>query len=722
MAIPPDFHYIPAFSIEDVLLDKDTGAPLSGGLVTFYRDSQRGVEKPVYQITGTSPNYTFVELTNPVVLSSIGTFEDALGNPVIPYFYPYDAAGNIDLYYVVVQSSDLVEQFTRQAQPYLIPSGSDTIVLSAIANELSNPQFAEVNFDTTQGNVTLTFSGVTDQVVNIAPSWDLVVTSPGAGSVTLGIIAPNGAANILTNPAAILDITSAGLTKLWLRQRLYGSPNLWGSGYLAATFIAKTFTGTSPTLNLYYAQSNGALAASPVQLVSASLLATGDYKAFPGAGFITTSNSTESFPNAYVDIYFDIPTSIHIAISSVMVASTGQTSVNNITYDQESVDRQIDHLFHYYEQPLLTKPVPSLLTGWDFPLNPAQALLSTGAVTMSTTAAYLWDQTIGKSFVGNIAVLRNTVTGGIQATTANPAEAFYYMQYLSGAQARKILGTRLSVNVNAFRTEAGGAVVVKVYLYRGTAAAIFPVLPLSIGSIDADGVFTLSQAGWTLIGRQDNLGTATGLLSTVNTADYSTLNSVVDLRFNSWEVTNTAEIADTNKFAIVVTFKCATTGTVVVCDSISVTPGDIPTRPSPQTADEVLRECQYYYRNSFLPGTVPAAGTGFSTGESYGVQGGAAGNSNVAGPIIIWDYPMRVAPALGSTLILYNVLGGGANQIVSTQTSTSWTNTTTALAAVGNPSSISVNGFSTQGTTPAATAAGQGCALHWSANARLGVI
>ncbi len=85
-----DSHYIPAFSIEDVLLDKDTGSPLSGGLVYFYRNSQPGTLKSVYQLSGTTPDYTYTPLTNPVVLSSIGTFADSLDNPVIPYFYPYD--------------------------------------------------------------------------------------------------------------------------------------------------------------------------------------------------------------------------------------------------------------------------------------------------------------------------------------------------------------------------------------------------------------------------------------------------------------------------------------------------------------------------------------------------------------------------------------------------------------------------------------------------------
>ena len=149
MTIPLDPRFIPAFSIEDVLLNKDTAAPLSGGLVYFYKDAQRSTLKPVYQITGSTPNYTFTQLPNPVVLSAIGTFQDSLSNPIIPYFYPYDADGNAELYYVVVQSSGAVQQFVRQAQPYIGDSSSLGGVGNSFANEISNPQFALVDFDTT---------------------------------------------------------------------------------------------------------------------------------------------------------------------------------------------------------------------------------------------------------------------------------------------------------------------------------------------------------------------------------------------------------------------------------------------------------------------------------------------------------------------------------------------------------------------------------------------
>ncbi len=632
MTIPLDPRFIPAFSIEDVLLDKDTGAPLSGGLVYFEQDNQRGTLKPVYQITGTSPNYSFTQMANPVVLSAIGTFEDSLDNPTIPYFYPYDADGNVELYYIRVTSSTDVPQFTRQAQPY-ITGGGDSTVTSAFENEISNPQFSEVLFDTqTAATYVYSFNAVSQEVVPLAPDWDLVVTSPGAGTVTVSQITPVGSLNILTNPGTILSITSAGLTRLRLRQRLYGSPNLWGSGNLAASFVAKTFSGSSTALTLYYSQSDGTVVDQV--LVSATLPSSGEYEAYPGSAAIPASDSTQDFPDAYVDIEFDIPLSIQVAITSVMIAMTGEAIVDNIIYDQETQNRQIDHLFHYYKPQLEFKPIPSLLTAWDFPMNPAQigetAGVLSSTVTMTTTAAYVWDQTITKTVVGNIAVVRSSVFGGFQATTANNGEAFYMAQYLDGNQAKEILGNRLAVNIQAFRSQTGGAVTCKVDLFCAPSTASFPVLPFGLGNIGAAGDFTLTAANWVEIPR-GNEGVASGTLSTVTTADYTSVNDAVDLKFNGWELDTSADIADVNKFAIVVTFSCPTTGTVVTAQSIGLMKGDIATRPAPQTPNAVLVDCQYYYEKTYAPSITP--GTTSAGGCLYAEQLGAhSGGNNLVYP------------------------------------------------------------------------------------------
>lgn len=608
MAFDPK--YIAAFNIEDVLLDKDTGQPLTGGKVYFEVFNQPGVLKPVWQVTYSSGIYTYVQLPNPMILSSIGTFVDSLDNPVIPYFYPYDANGAIQYYRVKVLSSGDVEQFVRDPVPSVPDSGSSAAA-SAYENELSNPQFAEVLFDTSTSTYVYNFNTVVSEVVTIAPDWDIVVTSPAAGTVTVSQVKPAGSLNIITNPGTLLTISSSGLTSLILRQRLYGSPNLWGNGNIAATFVAKVSGGTSAILPLKYSQSNGAI--SNITIVSANLPGSGEYAAYPDTVSISTSTSTETFPDAYIDIYFEIPLSREVTITSVMVTATGSASVPALVYDQISQDRQIDYLFHYYKPQLEFKPIPSMLIGWDFPLNPAQARGTT--VTMPTSASiptaancYIWDQTISNSLVASVAVIRNTVTGGFQATTASADEAFYMIQYLSGSQAKKILGTPLSVNVNAFRTQAGGAVTCKVYLYSARTAATFPSLPTMIGTVAANGVFTLTAANWSLIPR-GNLGTASGVLSTVSTLDYSTLNDVEDLSFFGWQITDATQLSDTDKFAIVVTFSCPTNATVITVNSISVVPGEIPTRPAPQDLGEVLRECQYYYEKSYQVGTAVGAAT-----------------------------------------------------------------------------------------------------------------
>lgn len=382
-----DSHYIPAFSIETVILDKDTGAPLSGGLVYFEQDNQRGVLKPVYQITGTSPDYTYTQLPNPMTLSSIGTFEDSLSNPVVPYFYPYDSDGNIEYYYVRVTSSEDVAQFDREAVPY-VPESDETETLSVITNEISNPQFVELVYPTSH---VFSFGAVSQQVVNIAPDWDMVVTCASSGTVTVSQITPAGSLNIITNPGTILSITTAGISSLLLRQRIYGSPNLWGSGYLSGSFVAKTFSGTSQTLNMFYSQSDGTVVDQLI--VAGSLPASGDYTMFSDAFLIPASNSTQTFPNAYIDIYFDIPLSMQIAITSVMVVFTGDTALNNIAYDQESYARQIDHLYHD-AYPIL--PVGAVIdyAGTTLPIH---FLACDGAAVSRTTYARLF-QAIGTTW------------------------------------------------------------------------------------------------------------------------------------------------------------------------------------------------------------------------------------------------------------------------------------------------------------------------------------
>jgi len=135
-----DPKYIIAPALEQYYVDKDTGLPLSNGTLEFFSDVNRADHKPIYTISGSAPNYTYTELPNPLPLSAVGTPEDEAGNNIIPYYYPYDEDGNVELYYVVCKSEDDVEQFTREAWPNFAGPGADTQADNTF-NYVPNGQF-----------------------------------------------------------------------------------------------------------------------------------------------------------------------------------------------------------------------------------------------------------------------------------------------------------------------------------------------------------------------------------------------------------------------------------------------------------------------------------------------------------------------------------------------------------------------------------------------------
>jgi hypothetical protein len=108
---------MPLNYLEEYFVDKVTGLPLAAGIVTFYKDQARTIKKPVYQLTGTAPNYTYTALANPLTLSAVGTFANDTGNDISVYAYPFDSAGSVELYYVTVTDKDGVAQFVREAVP-----------------------------------------------------------------------------------------------------------------------------------------------------------------------------------------------------------------------------------------------------------------------------------------------------------------------------------------------------------------------------------------------------------------------------------------------------------------------------------------------------------------------------------------------------------------------------------------------------------------------------
>jgi len=137
MGLNPNYMLAP--SLQEYFVDKDTGLPLAGGKVYFYEDDARSVLKPVYEISGTPPNYVYTVLPNPVTLTANGTFSDGSGNDILPYYYPFDSSGNIQLYYVAVYNSNGVFQFSREGWPNFTDEAVNSD--NEVTNFVPNGQF-----------------------------------------------------------------------------------------------------------------------------------------------------------------------------------------------------------------------------------------------------------------------------------------------------------------------------------------------------------------------------------------------------------------------------------------------------------------------------------------------------------------------------------------------------------------------------------------------------
>lgn len=173
MAINPSL-LISAAILQDYLVDKDAGLPLSSGIITLYSDTQRSLLKPWYMQQGTNPPYSYVELPNPMTLSAVGTIQDVDGNDVIPFFYPYETDNvTFDSYYITVQNSDLELQFTRSNFPF-VATLSTTSEISTNENIITNSCFwrnlESITLNSSSNYNTISINSNTLYYYTVAPS------------------------------------------------------------------------------------------------------------------------------------------------------------------------------------------------------------------------------------------------------------------------------------------------------------------------------------------------------------------------------------------------------------------------------------------------------------------------------------------------------------------------------------------------------------------------
>lgn len=725
-----DERYFISGPLNQYFVDKDSGLPLAAGTLTFYRDSARNEAKQVFQLTGTPGSYTYTALPNPITLSAVGTIQNAGGDNEVIYYYPFDDQGNIDLYYIVCRNSDGIEQWSREAWPNLTAGNDPTSEPFHITNQISNPQFTNILINEGM-TTTYTVAAATNQVFEFAPNWDFVIS--GTGTVVVQRIAIAGNDNVVTSPPYVLDVTvSTGITSCQLRQRMNVNSGLWASTdnqeiFLAGALIARNENIGTTGLQMLYAESSGGV---PVVIVD-DTFTNSQFELLRGTtqAAIPLSTNTESGEDGYIDIYISFLPNTHVRLSSIQVVPTiNEAGGDLLQYDINSSNREEALQGDYYLPRLQSKQIPSLLCGWDFPVNPAQFGTS---FTMTGTPAYTWDQTICARVTTNNTVARNSITSGFQVTTGGSSDAFYMLQYLTGAQAKKILGTRLSVNINGWKGSVGDSCTVRVYLFRGSSAAVIPTLPNVIGSLATSGVFTKNNTAgqgqnWTEIARS-GLDTASALLTTVATNDG--INSDVDYSFTGWEITSASEIGDTDKFAMIVSFAYPASNTVITINSISLTPGDIPTRPAYKSYEDTLAECQFYLQKSYAPGINPGALT--AGGCLMATQHARTVGADSELVCATFGFPFQ-RPVRTSTpqIVLYSPITGTSVAVLGEVTTsadtgsadinaTNWTETQKSATAVAFQANNKTTSF----------AAATGTAFvdtwifyHYTVNARLGEI
>ena len=609
MAINP--LYMINWALIPSILDKDTGLPLASGTVEFYQDDSRATPKPVYELTGTQPDYTYTALPNPVSLNASGQPVNASNAPVTIYLYPFDSAGEPQLYYMIVKDSSGNVKFTQEGWPNLSDDSPISVVAQGgLDNQISNPQFEDV-FINVGFNNTYTVSG-TETTFAFAPDWDFVID--GTGSVVVSRTATAGSSHIEGNPPYVVTVSvDAGITKCWLRQRFGVNSGLWSSTtnrdvYLAGGVIAQAI-GSDATISMFYTESTGL--ASDVQVVSGTAT-TGGFTYLRGTSdLLAQSNNTDTGEDGYVDIYLSFPASSSMRVSNVQVLPVNADNGGDlIDYKINSTDRNTALAGGFYIPDLQYRPMGNILTGWDFRVNPGQ-LGSSGTVPLISGADYILDQTIAGCSTGASSYVKTSV-GALQITTSGANEVVMLATYLTGEQAYNLIGSKLSLNCQVYRGSVGSAddVTLRAYVCFGTTGANIPTLPTLIGSINTSGELTVSASNWAEVPR-GGLPYARGDIPVLLTGD--TLNTDYDLKFSGWEMTDASTIGSTDKVCVIVTAVAPTSGTQVRFQSINLCNSQIPSRPIPESPDEALRKCQYYYEQSYnigvAPGTVTDVGT-----------------------------------------------------------------------------------------------------------------
>ena len=279
-----DLRYIPTKYFQEIFLDKDSGCPLTGGVIKFFRDIARTTPKEVFILSGSPPNYTYVSIGTEVTLSSIGTFQYN-NDDVTVYLFPYDSSGKIDLYYATVESSGAVPQITRPGFPNVaegedeeedqnnyVPNGQFLLHHDIVADEGATPaiEAGEITDDVT----VVAEGGWTFERTVSSVAKDFVLFERIGSYVEVPSKSPRYAINIKNESPGVADV----FKELRLT---YRDVNKFASATQKYTFVfqAKSSSGASTVevkLRKFYGTGGSAAEETVLQVINL----TSDYQIY----------------------------------------------------------------------------------------------------------------------------------------------------------------------------------------------------------------------------------------------------------------------------------------------------------------------------------------------------------------------------------------------------------------------------------------------------------
>jgi hypothetical protein len=310
--------YIISPDLQQVLINKEDGLLMAGGLIYYYSDVNRTTPKAVYELTGSPPNYSFSPLPNPLTLSGIGTTQDANGNDVVVYLYPYDAEGNPELYYIQVYNAQGTFQWDRQGWPSGVaePVPVDE---TALFNYIPNGQFLAHN--NTAPTTTFNYGTFSATVYEVAPGgWTVETLSTTNSTNTINFFRFGSYTNNPpTSPRYGINVVSTSSSTSDDFKNIcitFDDVNKFASDTESYTF---SFTGKSNgadvpiTINVlkYFGAGGSATIINPATVANNFTL-TSNSQTFSIAILFGTNGSSTIGPNDddFVQIQISLPTNV----------------------------------------------------------------------------------------------------------------------------------------------------------------------------------------------------------------------------------------------------------------------------------------------------------------------------------------------------------------------------------------------------------------------------